>query len=550
MAHRSTDRPDIVLFFVDQLSARWLEAARNGICDLPNFERLARRGVTFTRAYTSNPVSCPARATVATGLSTRGHGVLENGYRLDPELPTFMRELQKAGWRTGAFGKVHLRPHYEGLYPDYAPYGFDVTHITEDPRGGEWLDWVERDHPEHYESALATIWSTQIPDFAAYGPEKRDLRDRIRRAKGRTRWATDEFPEATRGAYPLPFPEEVSQTSWITGRALEFLRSVPREEPLLAQISYVQPHSPFGVPAEFLRRVDSGCLPEPAPPEWHGDPDAPAYFRGREPASGDWRWARRCYFADICHLDAKLGLVLDELERSGRLESTLVVFLSDHGELLFDHGFRGKEERHYDACVRVPLMVAGPGFARGAVCDEIVQLEDVCPTVLDVTGQAFDPMPKTGPHLKMDAAAIPQLPGRSLRELRGGDVPPRPARRRLLRELQRHLVRRPRRLGADHRHEAPPLHLLPAQRRAALRPRGRPAGAMQPGRRCLAWGDEGRAPRPADGAHRHAGLPEDAARALRPRRSLRAWAPIRQAKAPPRESPRGGAGCSCWTSQG
>jgi arylsulfatase A-like enzyme len=116
-------------------------------------------------------------------------------------------------------------------------------------------------------------------------------------------------------------------------------------------------------------------------------------------------------------------MVLDELERSGRLESTLFVFLSDHGELLFDHGFCGKEERHYDACVRVPLMVAGPGFARGAVCDEIVQLEDVCPTVLDVTCQQFDPMPKTGPHLKMDAAAIPQLPGRSLRDLCGGEVP-------------------------------------------------------------------------------------------------------------------------------
>ena len=409
-------------FFVDQFSARWLEAARGGVCDLPNFERLARRGVTFTKAYTSNPVCCPARATVATGLSTRAHGVLENGYRLSPELPTFMRALQGAGWRTGASGKVHFHPHFEGLYPDYRPYGFDIARITEDPRGGEWLDWVEREHPEHYDSALATIWATRVPEFASYGPEKRDLSERIRRARENMTWATTEFPEATSGAYPLPFPEEVSQTSWITERALEFLRSVPNEQPLFAQISYVQPHAPHGVPAEYIRRVDPAALPEPARPEWVDDPHAPAYFDNKKPAGGDWRWARRCYFADICHLDSKLGLVMDELERLGRMENTLLVFLSDHGDLLFDHGFCGKEERHYDACVRVPLMVAGPGFARGAACDEIVQLEDVCPTVLEAAGQSLPLMPKEGPYLKVAAEAIPQLPGRSLRETCSGDA--------------------------------------------------------------------------------------------------------------------------------
>ena len=103
----------------------------------------------------SNPVCMPARSTIATGLTTRGHGVLENGYQLDPGLPTFMRTLQQEGWRTGAFGKVHFRPHYAGVFPDYRPYGFDVTHITEDGRGGEWLDWVEREHPEQYEPGSA-----------------------------------------------------------------------------------------------------------------------------------------------------------------------------------------------------------------------------------------------------------------------------------------------------------------------------------------------------------------------------------------------------------
>ena len=74
-------------------------------------------------------------------MTSRGHGVLENGYALDPSLPTFMQALQSGGWRTGAFGKVHLRPHFAGVTPDYLPCGFDVPHVTEDARGGERLDF-------------------------------------------------------------------------------------------------------------------------------------------------------------------------------------------------------------------------------------------------------------------------------------------------------------------------------------------------------------------------------------------------------------------------
>ncbi len=107
-------RPNFVFFMVDQLSAKWLEAASAGVCPTPNLDRLRRRGVTFTNAISNNPVCMPTRSTMATGLTTRGHGVLENGYQLDPALPTFMQALQQAGWRMGAFGKVHLLPALRG----------------------------------------------------------------------------------------------------------------------------------------------------------------------------------------------------------------------------------------------------------------------------------------------------------------------------------------------------------------------------------------------------------------------------------------------------
>ena len=350
--------------------------------------------------------------------------MLENGYQLDPILPTFMQTLQNSGWRTGAFGKVHFQPHLAGLFPDYKPYGFDVTHITEDPRGGEWLDWVEREHPEHYEAALATIWAPDIPDYVNYGTEQKNLQNQIKKIREAFQWTTDEFPDNDPWAHSLPFPEEVSQTAWITSHALDFLNELPAEQSFLAHVSYVQPHSPYCPPVEYLRMVGSDNLPEPAPAEWLKNPHAPKYFQDKKLSVGNWRHIRRCYFADLLHLDHQLGMILDKLEALNRLESTCIILLSDHGDLLGDHGCYGKEERHYDACIRVPLIIAGPGLNGGEVSTEIVQLEDICPTVLDMAGESLPLMPKSGEYLQLTAEDIPQSSGHSLLPLCCGKKPP------------------------------------------------------------------------------------------------------------------------------
>ncbi|MCL5269337.1 MAG: sulfatase-like hydrolase/transferase, partial [bacterium] len=201
---------NIVFFMMDQLAAKWLEAASAGACPTPNFDALRARGVSFSNCITSNPVCCPARATLATGMTTRQHGVLENGYQLDPQLATFMRVLQKAGLRTGGLGKVHFQPHYRSQHPDYHAYGFDVTHITEDGCSGEWLDWIEKKHPQYYDDALALIWAVTIPEFSEYGPEKVNLKERIEAIRRNYIWETPEFPQNTFGAHTLRFPEKVS----------------------------------------------------------------------------------------------------------------------------------------------------------------------------------------------------------------------------------------------------------------------------------------------------------------------------------------------------
>lgn len=412
-------RPDILLVMVDQLAARWLEHARHGVADVPNLRRLTDTGVRFDTAFTGNPVCSPARATIATGLTGQGHGVTECGYRLDPAVPTFMQALQGAGWRTGAFGKLHLHPQIDGVHPDYRPYGFDVTHISEDPRAGAWLDWVRTRHPEHYRAAQATVWMTMIPQLRDYGPEHADLRAEIEQAQRL-------HPEATGEAYPLPFPAEVSQTAWITDRACEFLRGTPATTPLFAQVSYVQPHNPFTPPAEYVPGVDPGRLPPPVAAEWSGDPRVPYFAQERYATpsydTGDWRHDRRLYFADLAHLDAEIGRLLDCLTETGRLDNTYLIFTSDHGELLHDHGLLGKWERHYDSCIRVPLTVHGPGLTPG-VQTELVELLDIAPTMFDLAGLEHPSLAQPDLGRGRHPDRIPRLAGRSLLPLCHGENP-------------------------------------------------------------------------------------------------------------------------------
>ena len=409
MANGGTTGPDIVFFMLDQLAAKWLEAARAGAAPVPNLNRLAEMGTNFTRCVSSNPLCCPARATLATGLSTRGHGVLQNGYYLDGSVPTFMRALQEAGYRTGALGKVHFHPHYSSLHPDYRPYGFDVQHVTEDGRGGEWLNWIRREHPEHAPAVYSTIWAREIPEYAAYGPDGEDLRAEMAGSP------------PMRGVYELPFPAELSQTEWITGHAVDFIGTAAVDQPLLAHISYVQPHSPFAPPAGYRERVDMAKVPAPAPREWRDDPLGPVCFDGLAHIDNiefGWEEAREHYFADLEHLDEQLGKIFTALEARGRLDQTYIVLLSDHGEMLFDHGMVSKGEMHYDACVRVPLMIAGPGMRGGAERDEFVQLEDIFPTVFEMAGLTV-PEP-LAMRLQLEHEV---LPGSSLLPLCRGETP-------------------------------------------------------------------------------------------------------------------------------
>lgn len=419
---------DIIFLMVDQLSAKWLETAlENEICPLPNIRKLKDNGVTFCNAISNNPVCCPARSTIATGLTSRGHGVLENGYHLNPNIPTFMKSLQEAGYCTGAFGKCHFIPHQEGLNTDYHAYGFDVTRITEDSRGGEWLDWVMEEYPEHLDAVLATIWSTYIPEYESYGKDNINLKKQMEKIQHNFQWATDAHPKDSSDAYVLPYPKELSQTVWITTQACQYIENMAENTPMYAHISYVQPHNPYEIPEGYLELVDSKAIPKPVPPEWKYDADTPEYFkRQQEFHFSDDSYARQCYMANLVFLDEQFGKILQSLEKKNRLGECYIFFISDHGDMLGDHGFYFKEERHYDACIRVPLIMYGPDLCKGITRDEMIQFTDICPTVLDIAGTHLPKMPVSGPYLHMQEEDYYLMHGSSILDLcKGAEEPSR-----------------------------------------------------------------------------------------------------------------------------
>ena len=353
---------DILLLMVDQLGTRWLEAAsKMGLT--PHYDRLRAVGTTFDRCITSNPVCMPARATVMTGMTTRQHGVLQNGFVLDPKLPNHVRILKAAGYRTGGFGKFHFVPHRVEAVHEVGEYGFDVWKQTQDPDKGKFIT-----------------------------------------AAGKSEWG---------GLYGGLKDETATQTAWISGHALEYLRSAGKKPgPMYTFISYVQPHSPFCPPASYLDRVDAAKLPEPAEAAWVKDPLGPdcfdTYADQLKRSKASWMEARRHYFADLAHLDDQLGKILDALTATGRLDNTYIIFTADHGEMLGDQGMHSKAERHYDAVIRVPMTVVGPGLAKGQTREEFVQLEDVFPTILEMAGG----LPKPGYSAdSLERAMPPELPG-------------------------------------------------------------------------------------------------------------------------------------------
>jgi len=379
-----------ILVEADQLSARWLGCYGNPAAHTPNLDALAATGVRFDHCYANLPVCMPSRASTITGRSAQHTGVFFNGWELSLDLPTFPQALQRGGVQTFGVGKFHLECHARSAYNNVVKYGFDRAETTEDIRAGDWLDWVEREHPDCYEQALATVWDE--PHLVRYGPAGRDLNPALRAAR-------QKHPPAAAApmTYPSVVPERACQTRWVVDRAIAFLEERDRSRPFFLKASFVDPHDPYDPPERFLERIDAAKVPAPLRLADESLGRILTRFQVIPYArlcsaipSGVWQIIRRHYFASVAFIDEQIGRLVAALTGLGLADDTAIIVTADHGDMLGDHGLPTKGPWHFDACMRVPLIIAGPGIRRAAVEQRVVTNLDLFPTITELAAVAQD----------------------------------------------------------------------------------------------------------------------------------------------------------------
>ncbi|MDP7061692.1 MAG: arylsulfatase [Planctomycetota bacterium] len=354
---RHAGQPNIIFIMADQMRADFLGCADNASVHSPNLDRIAAEGAHFRRAYSSTPSCTPARAAVLTGQAPWNHGML--GYskvaeRYSKELP---RLMESAGYFSWAIGKNHFHPQrnthgYRGVELDESGRVQDSGFVS------DYRQWFARVAPK------------QDPDATGIG------------------W--NEYPAK---AYVLD--EKLHPTTWTGDRAVAFLQDYKKDQPFFLKVSFARPHSPYDPPQRFLDAVDIQDVPDFALGAW--SEAANGNFRNPDKLSAARNnlgkavtmESRRAYAANIAFIDEQVGRILASLEQRELLEDTLIIFTSDHGDMLGDHHLWRKTYA-YEGSAGIPMLMRWGSKTleapRGQNRDELVELRDLLPTFLDAAG--------------------------------------------------------------------------------------------------------------------------------------------------------------------
>jgi arylsulfatase len=373
------DRPNILWICSDQQRFDTIRSLGNDHIRTPNIDRLADEGVAFTQAYCQSPVCTPSRASFLTGRYPRTTRCRQNGQTIPADERLLPRILTDAGYVCGLAGKLHLSSCSEGKVEERIDDGYSVFHWSHHPRP----DWPENAYQQ---------W------LAAQGVSWDDL-----------------YPAEETAYVRAGMPAEYHQTTWCGQMAIDFIRESASGNPVslenrvsapwLFSVNMFDPHHPFDPPAEYLQRYDPANMPLPKwrPGELDNKPlvqqrdhrgahDQPGYMEFAALSGDDKRRITAACYAMVELIDHEVGRMLACLEETGQRENTIVIFMSDHGEMLGDHGIYLKGPHFYDEAVRVPLVMSWPGhFEAGLRSDALVELTDLAPTLLEACGLTPEP---------------------------------------------------------------------------------------------------------------------------------------------------------------
>jgi len=320
-------RPNILYMMTDQHRGDCLGCAGNKAIKTPNLDSIAKDGVLFSNAYSSTPSCTPARSGILTGLSPWHHGMIGYGRVAQKHRFELPGAMREAGYYLFGIGKMHW-------YPQRKLRGYHGILLDESGRA-------------------------QTKGFVS------DYRQ----------W----FKKEARTA----------------DRAVEFIESYERDEPFMLKVSFARPHSPYDPPQRFADTYSVEEMPKPHVGKWaqryagHTDPPKPSLWRG-DLGVEQAKKARRYYYGSITLIDEQIGRILAALKKRRLYDNTLIIFFSDHGDMLGDHHLWRKTYA-YEGSAKVPMLIRWPASMgmeeqRGKKLTKVVELRDVLPTFLDTAG--------------------------------------------------------------------------------------------------------------------------------------------------------------------
>lgn len=357
----NNSNPNILMIMTDQQRFDSLGCTGCGAIQTPHLDKLAAEGALFENCYVNNPICTPSRASIFTGKSLIGHGVFRVHDILPSDEVLFTQRLREQGYQTALFGKLHVSGRSFERDRRNPGDGFDIYEYSIAPHalGGTYNAyeaWLRENHPAFYERLCR------------------------------------------QGRNVGFFPEEVHFTKWAADRTIDFIKNRAPDTPFFCCMSVVDPHDPYtDYPPGMDKQVDTRKLRpliEPSAPR----PDA-VENESRHGLLGafdryspdDILKMRIGYYASIAFLDRQVGRVLRELDSRGIENDTLVLFVSDHGDMLGDHGLLAKGAFFYDASVRVPLIIRYPRRIKEAVrVKRVVQPHHIAGTLLRAAGIDLD----------------------------------------------------------------------------------------------------------------------------------------------------------------
>ena len=421
-------RPNFLFIMTDQQRADHLGCYGNPVVQTPNIDSIAAKGTRWDRFYVANPICMPNRASIMTGRMSSVHGARHNGIPLSKDHTTFVELLRDAGYSTGLIGKSHLQS-FTGLPATnkFQPKdGMTVPspHLRDAYKQNRHSDEYDLENIRHWDTPMAERMEGDFygfehveiaadhadrasGDYLLWARQQRNDFDTLVGAENALPDSSIDAPQAWRTAVP----EELYSTSWIAQRSIDWIGEKSKDDtPFFLQMSFPDPHHPFTPPGRYWDMYDPEKIQLP---ESFGHGNLPpiqamkeAMETGADPRDNQSPFAVNekeareiiaLTYGMITMIDDAVGRVLKHLEEIGEADNTVLVFTSDHGDYMGDHGLMLKLLLHYQGLIRVPFIWYDPSNPSDSSDNEsnseLSSSLDISSTILARAGvQAFNGM--------------------------------------------------------------------------------------------------------------------------------------------------------------